>query len=318
MPTFTYSALDNEGKQSAGSLAAESRTAAMDRLTARDLFPVSIEEGEATQAGRSASASARVSRTSVDAFIRELANLLAAGVPLSRALSLLKREASQPAARARWSEIHDDVIGGTSLADALARWPKTFPQVHVAMVRAGEAGGFLELVLSQIADFRFQEQELKGKVKAALIYPIILASLAGMVLVFLLTYFIPRFSILFAEFGGALPWLTQMIVMASRAVLDYGPLVLFAVLFGTVFVQRALLTETGRRALERLALSLPIFGRVVSQFALVRFCRMLGTLIGAGVPLISALKVARESIGNQILADAVSQSIEDVQKGTPL
>jgi len=319
MPTYTYSALDNDGKQNAGSLAAESRAAAMDRLTAQKLFPVSIEESAGTsQGGRITFRSARVSRTSVDAFFRELANLLGAGVPLSRALTLLKREASQPAARAQWTEIHDDVVGGMSLADALARWPKTFPQVHVAMVRAGEAGGFLDLVLSQIADFRFQEQELKGKVKAALIYPIILASLAGLVLVFLLTSFIPKFTSLFAEFGGTLPWLTQVIVAASELILKYGPLLLLAGMFGLVFVRRAAFTESGRRGLERLVLALPVLGSVASQFALVRFCRMLGTLIGAGVPLIAALKVARESIGNQTLADAVSQSIEDVQNGSPL
>src|SRR5688500_6814768 len=127
-----------------------------------------------------------------------MANLLAAGLPLSRALALLRREASEPTAKRVWGEIHDDVVGGMSMGDALARWPRVFSTVYVSMVRAGEAGGFLHVVLQQIADFRAREQELKGKVKAAMVYPALLVVVAGGVLVFLLTFFIPRFSGIFA------------------------------------------------------------------------------------------------------------------------
>src|SRR5205823_6896484 len=137
---------------------------------------------------------------------------LAAGLSLSKALHLLRREASNAGARHVWSKVHDDVVGGTSLADSLAKWPKAFSNVYVAMVRAGESGGFLHVVLQQIADFRTREQELKGKVKAAMVYPAVLAFLACVVLVFLLTFFIPRFSGIFAEFGDKLPMLTRVVV----------------------------------------------------------------------------------------------------------
>ena len=126
-------------------------------------------------------------------------------MPLSRALSLLRREASNPAAAHLWGEVHDDVVGGTSLADALAKWPQSFSPVYVAMVRAGEAGGFLDVVLQQIADFRTREADLKGKVKASLVYPVLLAVLATGVVIFLLSWFIPKFSGIFEEFGGNLP-----------------------------------------------------------------------------------------------------------------
>jgi len=186
------------------------------------------------------------------------------------------------------------------------------------MVRAGETGGFLELVLGQIAELRSREQELKGRVKAALVYPSVLAVLAAAVLIFLLTYFIPRFAAIFTEFGGALPWLTRAIVAASRLVIDYGLVILVAAALAVVGFRRAAASEHGRRSLERAVLGLPALGRVVARFALVRFCRMLGTLLGAGVPLVAALRVAKEAIGNQTLADAVVHATHEVQRGAPL
>jgi type II secretory pathway component PulF len=267
---------------------------------------------------RRTSASTRVPQSAVESFTRELANLLSAGLPLSRALHLLGREASHPAARNVWSRVHDDVVSGTSLADALAKWPKAFSSVYVAMVRAGEAGGFLHVVLQQIADFRAREQELKGKVKAAMVYPAVLGCLAVVVLVFLLTFFIPRFSGIFQEFGGQLPWLTQLIIALSHWMTRYGPIIAVVAGMGIVGLRRAMTTDSGRRLLERAVLHTPLAGTVAARFALVRFCRMLGTLVGAGVPLVSSLRVAREALGNQTLADTVNHAIEQVQRGQAL
>jgi type IV pilus assembly protein PilC len=186
------------------------------------------------------------------------------------------------------------------------------------MVRAGESGGFLPLVLQQIADFRTREQELKGKVKAAMVYPIVLAFMATGVLIFLLTFFIPRFSTIFAEFGADLPFLTKIIVAASTLLTKYGLFVLVAVILGVIAVRRAAATENGKRAIERLLLRTPALGRVIARLALVRFTRMLGTLVGAGVPLVSSLRTAREALGNQTLADTVTHAIEEVQRGSAL
>ncbi len=320
MPSFTYKAMDPKGQATSGSLSADSRAAAVDQVARRGLYPVSVEERRESSAlpATSLYRPGRVSQASVEAFIRELASLLAAGVSLSRALHILSREASQPAARRQWAAIHDDVVGGMPLADALAKWGRSFPPVYVAMVRAGETGGFLDVVLGQIADFRSREQDLKGKVKAALVYPVVLSVLAGLVLIFLLTYFIPRFSAIFAEFGGSLPWLTRAIVGASRMVMRYGLTIVIAAALVLVIARRALASESGRRALERTMLRVPGLGRVLARFALVRFCRMLGTLVGAGVPLVASLRVAKEAIGNQTLADAVIHATEQVQRGFPL
>lgn len=322
---FTYTALDRAGRQTTGTVPAPSRAAAMDQVIGQGLSPLMIEEAKGKGGSSSTSSAAearpvstRVPQSAVESFTRELANLLAAGLPLSRALHLLRREVSNPGAKHVWSRVHDDVVGGVSLADAMAKWPRVFSSVYVAMVRAGEAGGFLHVVLQQIADFRTREQELKGKVKAALVYPCVLATLAVAVLIFLLTFFIPRFSGIFAEFGGKLPWLTTVIVTASKYLMSYGWVVAIVAIIGVVAIKRGLSSESGKRFAERAMLNTPLLGKVAARFALVRFARMLGTLVGAGVPLVSSLRTAKEALGNQTLSDAVAHAIEEVQRGTPL
>jgi type II secretory pathway component PulF len=319
--------MGKDGRMTSGTLTCDSRAAALQQIGRQGLHPVKIEEARdpaaAAKKARAAEAASaphtgKVSGKVIEAFTRELANLLAGGVPLSRALALLRREASNPAARQLWSDIHDDVVGGSSLADAMGKWPKSFSTVYLAMVRAGEAGGFLDVVLNQIAEFRTRESDLKGKVKAAMVYPIILACLAVGVVIFLLTFFIPQFQGIFSQFGSNLPLLTQFIVGASNLVKHDGPVVAVAVVIIVVAIKRLLATQAGRRQMELATLSTPLVGQVVAHFALVRFARMLGTLVGAGVPLIAALRVAREAIGNQTLSDTVRSAIEQVQRGTAL
>ncbi len=324
MAVFSYIALDRDGRRTAGAIPAESRASAMDAVIGQGLSPISIEE----QAGGNGSAapvvlpgrgrSTRVPRKAVEAFTRELANLLAGGLSLSRALALLKRETSHPAARSVWTAVHDDVVGGESLAEALSKWPQAFSSVYIAMVRAGEAGGFLHVVLQQIADFRQREQDLTGKVKAALIYPIMLSIIAAGVLVFLLTFFIPRFSSIFEQFGSNLPLLTRVVVAISGWLLQYGVFIAAALVIAGVLLRKAMAGEQGRRTTEKIILNTPLLGTVIARFALVRFCRMLGTLVHSGVPLVASLRVAKEALGNQVLSDTVSHAIEEVQRGAQL
>lgn len=320
MAAFAYIALDRQGRRVAGTVPADSRAAAMDAVINQGLSPVSLSENNTagTKLKDGVRSPGRVSQKAVENFTRELANLLAAGLSLSRALTLLKRESSNPAAKATWTRVHDDVIGGEPLADSMAKHPKVFSGVYIAMVRAGETGGFLHVVLQQIADFRQREQDLLGKVKAALIYPIALAVVATGVLIFLLTFFIPKFSNIFEQFGSKLPWLTQVVVAISGGLLKYGPFAALALAGGAYMLKRWMQTDKGNRKVERIILSTPALGTVIARFALVRFCRMLGTLVGAGVPLVASLKVAKEAIGNQSLSDAVGNAIELVQRGTPL
>jgi type II secretory pathway component PulF len=324
MAVFAYTALDATGRTMSGTVPADNKASAIDHVIGQGLSPVTVEENKNGKAaptladGSTRPPPSRVPQSALESFTRELANLLAAGLPLSRALHLLRREVSHPGAKYVWSRVHDDVVGGKPLAEAMAAWPKVFSSVYVAMVRAGEAGGFLHVVLQQIADFRTRDQELKGKVKAAMVYPVVLGCLATAVLIFLLTFFIPRFTPLFAQFGGNLPFLTQIIVGASHWLTQYGIFIAIAAVAIAISIRRAVTSESGKRFVERSMLRAPVVGKLAARFALVRFARMLGTLVGSGVPLVASLRVAKEAIGNQTLADSISRSIDEVQRGVAL
>ena len=339
MPQFAYKAMQHDGVLTEGFLEASNRHEAMRQVEGRGLKPVKLSEsatgGPAPKRSLGANGSAespaadgasvlsfgrkgKITPRMLENFTRLLSSLLAAGVPFSRALVILHRESAEPVAKAKWKEIHDLVIDGMSLSKAMERSPETFPRVYVAMVEAGETGGFLDLVLAQIADFQAREKELKSKVMTALMYPIILLILALGVLIFLLVFFIPRFQLVFAGFNAELPLITQMIVKASEVVRSYGLFLGAGVLVGFFSLRTWLNSPKGRRAWEGMLLKLSLIGPLIAQFAMARFCRMLGTLLQAGVPLISALNVARRSIGNQVLIDAVSDSIDRVKEGKPL
>jgi len=347
MPTFFYKALAADGKIAEGQIEAGGRSEAFRQMENQSLRPISLKEGingkskslatkppvstASASAGATASATAstepgarislgsnKISARVLENFTRLLSSLLAAGVPLSRALVILQREAANATAKAKWKEVHDLVVDGMSLADAMSKSPETFPKVYVAMVEAGETGGFLDVVLNQIADFQAREKEMRGKVMTAMLYPAILLVLALSVLVFLLVFFIPRFQLLFTGFGAQLPMLTRLIVGASEAMRAYGLIFAVVVVVAGLLARAWVMSPVGRRAWEGLVLRLPVLGHLAAQFAMSRFCRMLGTLLGAGVPLINGLNVARRSIGNQILVDAVANSIDRVKEGKAL
>lgn len=323
MSQFRYRALQSDGSVTEGLLEAGGRPDAFRQLEALGYTPVSLSESGNKGGGQPFGFNIPIQRKGVpfralENFTRQLASLLAAGVSLSRALKIVSRESSSPAASARWRKVYDLVVDGTSLADAMAKSPEIFPKVYTAMVQAGEAGGFLDRVLGQIAEFQSREKELRSKVTSALIYPAVLMTLAIVVLVFLLVFFIPRFELIFAEFGAALPLITRVIIGVSDALTQYGLFILAATALPIVLARQWLQTEQGRRVWERAILAMPVLGPLTARFAMTRFCRMLGTLLGSGVPLIQALRVARESVGNQILVDAVTTSIDQVQKGDSL
>jgi len=329
MPVFEYKAIGANGAATEGRIDAGGRQDAARLLEQQGLTPVRVAEtggapagnatGEAKEgSGKWSFQSKRVPFAALEDFTRSLSSLLAANVPLSRALTILYKETSHPAAAAKWRELHDLVIDGVSLADAMSRSPEVFPRVYVAMVEAGEAGGFLDVVLAQIADFQAREKELRAKVVAALMYPAVLLVLAIGVLIFLLVFFIPRFQTLFAGFDAALPTITLVIVGVSNVVRHFGIYLLVALAVAIYFGRAWFARESSRRLWESWLLRTPVIGPLMAQLAMARFCRMLGTLLGAGVSLISALSVARRSLGYQTLIDLVTDSTERVKKGEPL
>ncbi len=325
MAVFEYKAVEPSGVVTEGRIDAGGRQDAARLIEQRGWTPVRLTETVVAPSSSSRPAprqwawkSTRVSFSALEDFTRSLSSLLAANVPLSRALTILYKETAQPAAAAKWRELHDLVVDGVSLADAMGRSPDVFPRVYVAMVESGEAGGFLDVVLAQIADFQAREKELRAKVVAALMYPAVLLFLAIAVLVFLLVFFIPRFQLLFAGFDAALPALTQAIVGLSDFVRHYGIWLVGAIAAAAYFGRKWFTLESSRRTWEAWLLRAPVVGPLAAQIAMARFCRMLGTLLGAGVSLISALSVARRSLGYQTLIDLVTDSTERVKKGEAL
>src|SRR4051794_32604467 len=238
MPQFAYKAMQRDGGLTEGNLDASNRHEAMRQVEQLGLKPIRLaESANGAKAAKGANGSAsksnpfagiriggppKITARMLENFTRLLSSLLAAGVPFSRALVILHRESAEPVAKAKWKEIHDLVIDGMSLSKAMERSPETFPRVYVAMVEAGETGGFLDLVLAQIADFQAREKELKGKVMTALMYPVVLLFLAVAVLVFLMVFFIPRFQLVFQGFNAELPMITQVIVKTSELMRHYG------------------------------------------------------------------------------------------------
>lgn len=313
MPSFAYQALTAHGCPHRGLIEADDRQAALRAVEAKGLVPT--EMAEARPQGMMGS---RVPGAQVLAFARSLGGLLAAGVPLSRALTVIERESTHPAARAAWSRIHARVRDGGTLADAMQEETGLFPPVFVAMVRAGEAGGFLSVVLEQISDYMERSRELTSRVGSALIYPCLLAFIASAVVCFLLVWFIPKFADLFASFHRELPLITQVIQGASNLLLHYGWILVAAAVVAAFGARAALAHPGGQLAWERLQLRLPGVGAAKATLARVRFCRMLGTLLTSGVPLLHAMKVAGGAVGSPVLSGALQDSAEKVRQGAPL
>jgi type II secretory pathway component PulF len=326
MPLFQYKALQTNGGVAEGQIEAPGRLEAFRQMESQGLRPLNLVESRKAKTKAESSGlpklslggARKITARILENFTRLLSSLLAAGVPLSRALVILQKEAASPVAGAKWKEVHDHVVDGMTLADAMAQSPDVFPRVYVAMVEAGETGGFLDVVLSQIADFQSREKELRGKVFAAMFYPAILAFLASCVLTFLLVFFIPKFMPVFQGLGGNLPLITKIIIGFSDILRNYGLFILVGLVVAVIGFQAWVKSPAGRRKWEGAVLELPVVGPLLAQFAMARFCRMLGTLLGAGVPLVNGLNVARRSIGNQILVDAVTNSIERVKEGKSL
>jgi general secretion pathway protein F/type IV pilus assembly protein PilC len=318
MPDFVYEALASSGQKSQGTLTAGSEHEVMSMLDARGLFPVKIQQAKA--AGLGGSSRKKVKARHMATFYGQLADLLNSGVPLLRSLEILERQASQPALSAVLREVRAEVADGTSLADAMTKHPGAFNELGVSMVRAGQEGGFLEDVLRRIADFTEHQEDLKAKVVGALAYPAFLAVAGTTVLFVLVIFFVPKFEPIFAklEEKGELPWLTTALIGSSHLILGYWPFLIAALVAAWFLFRRWARTEPGRLVLDRLRLKAPGAGTIYLHLALSRFARIQGTLLQNGIPLLQALKIAKDSTGNRVLSEAIDQAAENVTAGNSL
>jgi len=313
MPTYRYKAIDGQGKTTAGSLVAENQQAALSMLDDRALYPVEVREGGEAQQASILGAPRRVKLRHMVVFYGQLADLLKAGVPMLRSLDILSKQTSNPVLSEISREVREDVAGGMSLADAMGKHGHVFLDLHVAMVRAGERGGFLEDVLHRISVFVERQDELRNKLVGSLIYPAILVVVGTTLVTLLLTVVVPQLRPFIVK---AEPNVLTLIVFAlCDFLVAYGVyllLLLFAAVVSAVFFTR---TDAGRLQLDMWKLKMPILGKTLVMIALCRFCRILGTMLASGVPILQALRISRDSAGNEILAAEIDKATENVQKG---
>jgi type II secretory pathway component PulF len=321
MPTYTYEARSVDGKTVSGVLTAENQQAALRALDERALFPVQVVEGgqagKALLPGHKRKLRIRVVAT----FYSQFADLLRAGVPVLRALDVLARQKSHPLLTEVLNEVHDDVAAGESLADAMVKHPNAFTELHVAMVRAGERGGFLEDVLTRISQFAERQDELRNKLLGSLIYPCILLAAGIGAVSFLMSFVVPKIRPVL-ERGTGLPLPTQMLFGFCDFMSMYGIWLGVGALIAIIVASGYARTPGGRRFFDAVWMRFPMVGRVVTMVAVCRFCRILGTLLQNGVPILQSLRVSRESAGNSLLAEAIESATDNVTKGetvaTPL
>ena len=319
MPEFRYVARELTGKQVEGILSAANEREALGALSARGVFPVSVALAATAQAHK-ANKRRRVPARILCVLYTQLSDLLRAGVPLLRALDLLERQTRHVTLKLVLQEVRDQVADGTRLAEALRQHPTVFPELTVSMVRAGEEGSFLEDTLKRIADFTEHQEELKGRVLGAMAYPAFLVVIGSLILVGMLVFFVPKFEPMFDRMreDGNLPWATTALLSVSNSLQQYGWLILIAIPILFIVIQKQFAAEIGRRRFDELRLKLFGIGHVVRSLAIARFCRVLGTLLHNGVPILNSLRIAKDATGNRVLSEAIGEAAEHVSAGRSL
>ena len=339
MPKYDYIALDSHGKETKGSIEVGSQNEAIGRVKEMGLFPTKIVEADRARdkvSGKKAKPAARpggkkkganleinipflsgkVKPKVLTTFTRQLATLVDAGLPLLRGLRVLEKQERNVTLKRIIGELALAIEGGSTFSEALAQHPKVFNRLFVNMVKAGELGGVLEVVLKRLAEFSEKAQKIKGKVKSALFYPIAVLCVAMGILTLLLVWVIPKFKDVFAGMSIKMPSFTLAVLAISDAVRNH-----FLPVAGSVAAAVILLlvviksTKFGRYGWDKLKLKMPPTGAVISKVAISRFARTLGTLVSSGVPILQALTIVKDTAGNVIVADAVSRVHESVKEG---
>jgi type IV pilus assembly protein PilC len=339
MPKYSYVAMDSRGKETKGTLDAANQNEAIGRLKEMNFFPTKVAEVVKTankkdkadtktarpKSGKKGGGmninipglSGRVKSKTLTAFTRQLATLVDAGLPLLRGLRVLEKQERNPTLKTIIGELAFSIEGGSTFSEGLAQHPKVFNRLYVNMVKAGEIGGVLEVVLSRLADFMEKAQKIKGKVIAAMFYPVAVMCVAVGILAVLMVWVVPKFEAIFKDMlpGSSMPPFTVFVLSISNAVAKHflvvGALLIVLVIAFVMFIK----TRFGRRLFDRFKLHMPALGPVISKVAIARFSRTLGTLVSSGVPILQALTIVKETSGNVIVGSAVAAVHESVKEG---
>ncbi len=333
MANFEYIALDARGEETTGSISASDEADAINQLRKSGLYPTQVvaagkggvsgtakrraKKGQKSRKKARASSGGRVKSKILMIFTRQLATLVDAGLPLLRGLSVLGKQEKNRTMAGAINHLADSVSGGATFSESLGQHPKVFDKLYVNMVKAGELGGVLELVLQRLAEYQEKAQKLKNRIVAAMVYPVLVLVIAVGILVFLMAVIVPRFERIFAEMLGdkPLPKITQVVINISRWIQDQWLILLIvgAVLYAIWKVVS--MTAGGRAVIDRWKLYMPVFGPVQLKSAIARFTRTLGTLVTSGVPILQALNITRDTAGNVVVANAIDKVHEAVREG---
>jgi type IV pilus assembly protein PilC len=343
MPKFSYVAMDSRGKETKGTLDVANQNEAIGRLKEMGYFPTKVveadkakdtksKEGKKPAAKPAAGAkkrggmnlniqipglSGRVKPKVLTTFTRQLATLVDAGLPLLRGLRVLEKQERNVNLREIIAKLALAIEGGSTFSEGLAQHPKVFNKLFVNMVKAGELGGVLEVVLSRLSDFMEKAQKIKGKVIAAMFYPVAVMCVATAILTVLMVWVVPKFKDIFKDMmgGKGLPGFTQFILGISDMIANHFIVTVACVAMFVVLLNLALRTKLGRRLFDRFRLSVPVVGEVIRKVAISRFTRTLGTLVSSGVPILQALTIVKETSGNVVIGAAVHAVHESVKEG---
>ena len=314
MPKFQYTARNLSGGKVAGLIEADGEGAAIQLLERKELYPVDIWNTEDKADNRLFRG--RISNRDLGVMYGQLSDLLGSGVPLLRALKSIVKSTVNKRLKGVLGDIHNSVADGKSLYESMAEHHDIFPALHTVMVQAGERASFIEEVLESLSVFLERLDELRGKVLGALIYPVMLVMLGGTVMVSALVFFVPKFEPMLAGIEKPMP--TEVIFFLSESIRNYWAIIAIAIGGLVAFFWSAMQSQSSKRAMERWRLKIPVAGTAMRMVAITRFCRILGTMLANGVPILQALAISRDATGSALLAENIDDAIKNVRAGEPL
>ena len=314
MPKFQYTARNLSGGKVAGLIEADGEGAAIQLLERKELYPVDIWNTEDKADNRLFRG--RISNRDLGIMYGQLSDLLGSGVPLLRALKSIVKSTVNKRLKGVLGDIHNSVADGKSLYESMAEHHNIFPALHTVMVQAGERASFIEEVLESLSVFLERLDELRGKVLGALIYPVMLVMLGGTVMVSALVFFVPKFEPMLAGIEKPMP--TEVIFFLSESIRNYWAIIATAIGALVAFFWSAMQSQSSKRAMERWRLKIPVAGTAMRMVAITRFCRILGTMLANGVPILQALAISRDATGSALLAENIDDAIKNVRAGEPL
>jgi type IV pilus assembly protein PilC len=324
MPTYQFEAMDATGQEIKDAIEATSQEEATATIRQMGYFVTKISvkksrkgtgEKKKTGKGRKTFALGGVSSKNLCTFTRQLSILQDAGLPILRSLRILETQAKPGALKNSLIDVCDEIEGGSTLSEAMAKAPKAFDRLYVNMIKAGEAGGALEVILQRLAEFQERSQSLKRKVKGAMIYPVAVVTFAVGILVFIMIKIVPAFVKIFKDFGTELPAMTKMLMIGSNATLNYWYLLPGIPLSVWLFVKLLRKFSAGRFGWDLFTLKIPIFGALVEKNIVARTMRTLGTLVASGVPILEAINITKETSGNAVFEGLYNKVHEAIREG---